>query len=332
MQDATHRMSQSFAIFPTPLAVWSRRLALFAAQLVILGIVLHRAVSLPTPVALNLFLAAMGCAVLAIVVGLGAGIVIWRQGRSGAWSAAGGIGIGLVILAWPAVLAAIAWRLPQVNDITTDTAQPPAFTELAKLRPVGANPVGYAGQAPASLQREFYPEIRPIQVARPLADAFDIVADTVRRQRWSVVVQEPPAGTGRPGRIEAVDRTLVIGFHDDIVVRVTGDARQTRVDVRSASRYGRHDLGRNAIRVRRLLAELNTQLDPTVPGIERRRKPRPGLAVPKRPKDGPVASSARPRAPGPAQPDAQRARPQKAKPRPRGEARGRDRRPAQSQQ
>ena len=36
---------------------------------------------------------------------------------------------------------------------------------------------------------------------------------------------------------------------------------QTRVDVRSASRYGRHDFGSNAEEIRRFASELQNQLD-----------------------------------------------------------------------
>ena len=63
------------------------------------------------------------------------------------------------------------------------------------------------------------------------------------------------------GQIEAVDRTLVLGFSDDIVVRVGGRDGQAKIDVRSASRYGRHDFGRNAERIRGFLRELHARLD-----------------------------------------------------------------------
>jgi Protein of unknown function (DUF1499) len=41
-------------------------------------------------------------------------------------------------------------------------------------------------------------------------------------------------------------------------VRPTGDG--TRIDVRSASRYGRHDLGTNAARVRSLIDDIDDVL------------------------------------------------------------------------
>ncbi len=325
-------MSPTFAIFPTPFAKWSRIAAVFAVQLVLLGILLHRFLSMPTPVAMNIFMAAFLVAAIAIVLGLVATILIWRLGRSGAWSAATGICIGLLIFAWPAVYVPFLLNLPSLTDVTTDPVAPPRFITLAKQRPKGANSVNYAGAAAAQLQQQHYPDLRPMLVPRKIDETFEIVADTVRRMRWTIVAHELPQGKGRPGYIEAIDRTLVVGFYDDVVIRLDGDQRETRIDVRSSSRYGNHDLGRNATRVRRLFAELQLQLDQNVPGAERRRrrKPRTQDAVPKRQKDVPGASLAQPNARGPGQPGAQRGPQPKEKLRSKAEAQGRDKRSPQS--
>jgi hypothetical protein len=43
-------------------------------------------------------------------------------------------------------------------------------------------------------------------------------------------------------------------------VRVRPTSDGTRIDVRSASRYGRHDLGTNATRVRNLISDIDDVL------------------------------------------------------------------------
>ncbi|MFH1045277.1 MAG: DUF1499 domain-containing protein [Pseudomonadota bacterium] len=48
----------------------------------------------------------------------------------------------------------------------------------------------------------------------------------------------------------------MVGFKDDIVVRVTSSGNGTRVDVRSLSRVGRSGFGVNANRVRKFLRQL----------------------------------------------------------------------------
>ena len=287
-------MIHPVAIFPTPFAAWSRRVALFSLQLVIVGVLLHRLLSMPTPVALNLFATALVGAALAILLGLAAFVLIWRQGRSGTWSAAAGVLFGLGLFAWPAVYAPFFLTLPAINDVSTDTAAPPRFVTLAKQRPKGANDTRHGGPEMARKQTEAYPDIRPLVIPRPINETFELVGDTVRRLRWKIAAEDQPLGKGRPGYIEATDRTPVLGFTDDVVIRVDGDNRETRIDVRSASRYGRHDLGRNASRVRRLYKELETQLEQSIGSspIGRRRRKSPDQAVPKRQKGAPTVSAA----------------------------------------
>jgi Protein of unknown function (DUF1499) len=52
-----------------------------------------------------------------------------------------------------------------------------------------------------------------------------------------------------------------MGFTDDVVVQVKGDDAHAVVDVRSVSRYGLHDLGANAARIRALFEEVTTALE-----------------------------------------------------------------------
>lgn len=326
----TLRLNEIARAFPTPLATWSRRVALFSLQIVLLGIVLHRVLSLPTPVALNLFATGFAGAAIAVLLGLAALVVIWRQGCGGALSATGGILVGALLLAWPAVVVPYSLTLPKMNDVTTDAQVPPQFNALAKSRPRGANSPAYPGAAFARLQMEAYPDIRPVVVSRSAAETFDILEETVRRLRWDVVASQPPQGRGKPGIFEAFERTLVLGFYDDIIIRVDGDQRETRIDIRSASRYGQHDLGRNASRVRGFFKELQSRLEASVtPG--RGRRARPGAAVPRRQKGGPAQSTAPQKSPGRAQPGAQRGPQSKERPRSRAGDQARDKRSERSQ-
>lgn len=320
--------------YPTPFAAWSRRIALFSLQVIVLTVVLHRLASLPTPVALNLFLAGFAGAAIALLLGLAAFIIIWRQGRAGAWSAAAGVLVSLLLFAWPAATTPFIVNLPRMNDITTDAQVPPRFVATAKLRPKGANPIAYRGPELARLQAAAYPDIRPLVIPRSATETFELLGDTVRRLRWDIAAEEAPQGRGKPGYIEAVDRTLVLGFYDDVIIRVDGDQREARIDIRSASRYGEHDLGRNASRIRGFFKELQARLEATVPagaGRLGRRRARPDAAVPKRLK-GAAAQSAGPRkSQGRAQPGAQREPPQKERQRSRAEDQGRDKRLERSQ-
>lgn len=58
------------------------------------------------------------------------------------------------------------------------------------------------------------------------------------------------------GRIEATDNIRIMGFKDDIVIRVQAMGNRARVDMRSASWVGESDLGVNAARIQHSLDDL----------------------------------------------------------------------------
>ncbi len=79
----------------------------------------------------------------------------------------------------------------------------------------------------------------------------------ITKRKWRIVDARAPQAGRRDGQIEAVARTPIMGFRDDVVVRVRADGDGARIDVRSASRYGRHDFGANAARIRSLLDDID---------------------------------------------------------------------------
>ncbi len=299
-------------------ARWSSRFGIFFVSLLLVTLVLHRFARLPTPLALNLFVVGLAGAGVALLVGLAALARIWFTGQRGAGSAAAAILVALMALGGPLIYASAHYDLPQINDVTTDPANPPAFAELAK-RPPGANPVAYPGQRFAELQAKAYPELRTLVLDRSAEEAFELVEEAVRRLRWRVVVEEPPM-PGRdavPGVIEATDQTLIIGFTDDIVIRIEGGPTRARIDARSASRYGNFDFGQNAARVRSLLAEVRARAEAT-PSIAAARKRNSGAAARallKRQKARDQQKAESRNARGPAKSDAQRAPARKETPR-----------------
>jgi hypothetical protein len=299
-------------------ARWASRIALFAVGLLAVTLALHRFSAMPTPLALNLFVVGLAGAGLALLVGLAATARIWITGDAGAGSVALGVLLALMALGGPLSHAAVHYNRPWMNDATTDTANPPAFVVLAQ-RPPGANPVAYPGQAFAQLQTKAYPDLRTLVLDRSVEEAFELVEEAVRRLRWRVVAEEPPmppsAGkAAEPGTIEATEQTLLVGFTDDIVIRIEGGAKRSRVDARSASRYGGGDFGENAARLRRLMAEIRARAEATpTAAVASSRERTPALLKRQKARDQQKAESRNAR--GPARPDAQRAPARKESPR-----------------
>ena len=178
-----------------------------------------------------------------------AGVALWRaRGRSVLGAIA--LVLALVVVGVPLRFQRLAASVPPIHDITTDTANPPAFDAVVALRKDAPNSLEYS-QEVARQQREAYPDIKPLVLEMPAAQVFDRAVRAAHDQGWEVVVVNADAW-----RIEATDTTTFFGFKDDVVVRLTPMDGRTVVDVRSVSRVGRSDVGANARRIRRYLAAL----------------------------------------------------------------------------
>jgi uncharacterized protein (DUF1499 family) len=237
------------------LAAWSGRFALFGLAVAALSVIIVRSSLLEIGPALATFAASLVFAGLAVLTSFLAFIVIWRQGLSGIGSAVLGLFLGLMLLAYPGYLGYRASKLPAIHDITTDPGNPPRFDALARQRPPGTS--DYPGAATARAQQAAYPDIGPLQVNAPAKLAYDVALAVVTKRKWQVV-DARPAATGRGAAvIEATARTPIMGFRDDVVIRVSPAGQGARIDVRSASRYGFHDFGANASRIRSLLEDLD---------------------------------------------------------------------------
>ncbi|MEJ2432936.1 MAG: DUF1499 domain-containing protein [Pseudolabrys sp.] len=240
------------------LAAWSARLAWFSLAVVVLSVVIVRGGLLEIEPALATFAAALVFAALAVLLAVAAFVAIWRQGYGGLGRAVLGLVLGGLLLAYPGYLAYRASTLPMINDITTDTTNPPRFDVLAHLRPRGSN--AYPGARVAALQEKYYPDIEALKYDAPALLAYQVALKVVTKRKWHIVDALRPTGQ-RPGEIEAVARTLIMGFRDDVVVRVSGGGNGARIDVRSASRYGSTDFGTNAKRVGALLSDIDDAMD-----------------------------------------------------------------------
>lgn len=164
--------------------------------------------------------------------------------------------LGAVVAAIPVGVRQIASGKPFIHDITTDLENPPAFVAVLPLRAEAPNPPDYGGAEVAEAQRQGYPDLGPAMFDRPAEVVFDAAVATVDSIGWDRV-----AAVAEDGRIEATDTTLWYGFKDDIVIRIREAPNGTRVDVRSKSRVGGSDLGKNADRIAEYLARLEARLN-----------------------------------------------------------------------
>jgi uncharacterized protein (DUF1499 family) len=239
-----------------------------------------------SPIAVLGLVAALAALAIAVASGFGNRIGLWdyRTGlqmlRWGAWSGLAAVAVslagcfattdgrasrGLALAAIGIVVGALTYAVPdaiytrfrhtpRVWDITTDTVRPPSFVAIMPLRAGAPNPPEYRATQFAAIQKKAYPDIVPVELRKPPADAFRAALAVARSFGWTIIASVP-----EEGRIEAVDTTFWFAFKDDIVIRVAAREGGSRIDIRSYSRLGRNDGGKNAARVRAFIARLKAE-------------------------------------------------------------------------
>jgi uncharacterized protein (DUF1499 family) len=155
--------------------------------------------------------------------------------------------VGLPVLA----LASMS-KVPAIHDISTDLTDRIEFTPDVAASSTNKDPEPEMRARVEQLQKSGYPDIAPIDLSVPPAQAFALAKSVAEKMPgWNVTSADTESG-----RIEATATSRIFHFVDDIVIRVRPDGEGSRVDLRSRSRVGQSDLGANAARIRVFKAEL----------------------------------------------------------------------------
>jgi len=273
----------------SPLAPLAQGLAIAALPVLVVAVLATRMGKVEPAQGIMLLTLSGVMAVAALAIGGVIALDIWRTGRRGMGTLFRVAVLASLALAYPAYLTLQAFRLPPLNDISTDLDDPPAFStkpEVLKLRGQTAPRAFDQGQKNAQIQA--YPNVRSLILELDQDEAFETVHDAVISLGWRIIeettfksgaattapvtpvpprrgqAQRPPvppasAARARPveGRIEAIAESRLLRFQEDITIRLRPQEGGVKVDLRSASRVGRHDFGANASRILRLLEDLN---------------------------------------------------------------------------
>ena len=244
----------------------------------------HRALGLvEIGPAIVTFVGALAPSVVALVLAFGAFVVIWTDGLRGLGAALAAMVISGALLAYPSYLSYQAYKLPWIYDVTTDPIDPPRYEALARLRPRNANPITYAGLYAAEQQRAAYPDIEPLMEDAPPDAAYTARAGgdhqaQVDHHRPPATARQPPRRPYRGGRAYA-DHGLPRRRRGPGARRQDG----SRIDVRSSSRYGSFDFGRNASRVRKLMDDIDDAVGDQKPAAPLPPVKKPPPPAPKKP-------------------------------------------------
>lgn len=191
--------------------------------------------------------AALTAAILLALAGVGLLVALRRQQKK---TVVQGIWI-ILVLAVPVGMVfhhgLKASQLPVLYDISTSWDNPPPIAQ----RPEGANPL-QAAETNREPQKTAYPDVVSLVLSQPKADVLAKAEQVARELGWENIEVNTESGT-----VTAIDTTFWFGFVDDVVVRVAAHAEGgSQVDVRSVSRVGKSDLGKNADRIRAFMAAL----------------------------------------------------------------------------
>lgn len=146
-------------------------------------------------------------------------------------------------------------KAPNLVDISTDIADPPIYLQAPNRRDVGHNSIDYK-LANGTLQAYSYPDIASLHVNQSKRSTFRAVRNAVVSEGWTITYDD-----WSTGKLEAEVATLIMAFEDDIVLRVTAAGQNSStIDMRSSSRQGDRDMGRNARRIESFLIRLQDQL------------------------------------------------------------------------
>jgi hypothetical protein len=231
------------------LAIWARRLALFAAALILISTGLHFFGQITADVfAISLMIGTVSGAA-AFLIGIVAYIRLWFTGDRGWGPASVGFILGLVCLAPAGFTLALSELYPSTADVTTALVDPP---QLLKARP------NHPDIDPETVLASFPNLITRIYQIPPEV-LFALGQSLARANGWEILAATAPTQTS-VGRLNAL-RYSLLGFENEIAFRVSPSSIGALIDLRAASLNPvYHDLGDNGRAIEAFLLALDVSV------------------------------------------------------------------------
>jgi hypothetical protein len=241
-------------------AALARRLAVFSFVLFVLSALGMRRRLMDTAEFVILLGLVLFLALLALAAAAWGWRRVWRFGDKGGGNVVAAIFFSAIVLL-PFVVAGVLFVIePPISDVSTDLDDPPAFVAAPRDRTGVMNRIRPIDPRQANAQRAAFPAVSGRRYGASIDHVLAVVRQTMKADGWRIT-SAPSLGEDQiEYEIEAVARTALLPFPSDVVVRLRDEGDSTYVDMRSASRYGRFDLGTNAARIRDFLARLDVAM------------------------------------------------------------------------
>jgi hypothetical protein len=231
-------------------AIWARRFGSFALPLAIIPVFLHRERIISSADFMTIELVACSFALLALFLAFGAFARLWVTGDQG-WSRASmGLLFSLICLTPIAFIGWQATRYPVAGDVSTNFADLPALVSTVGKVLTPDDRAAIEAAFPNARTRTY-----PI-AAEPM---FGIVEQLAAARGWEPRARRAPTTPLDEGAFNAISTTL-LGWRDEVAVRVVGTATGSTVDMRSAPTHGWLDLGENGRRIEEFLLAIDQRV------------------------------------------------------------------------
>jgi uncharacterized protein (DUF1499 family) len=229
-----------------------------ALTLAIVGIICAHVGVLPpfhlqlSPALFGFYFVVLGflIAILGIITGVVALLVtfLMPSRRAGRAQAVTGTILALIVAVPIFRIIRSTRQYPPINDITTDTKNPPVFEHAQTLPANRSRDMSYKPEmASAQETAPVYSNLAPLKLPGRPDDVYkhvEIIAGEF--PGWQVTYRDPGNRT-----VEGVATSTLFQFEDDFVIRVdpADGGSDSLVEMRSKSRDGKGDLGANYNRI-----------------------------------------------------------------------------------
>lgn len=221
----------------------SARLGIFATVALLLGPLAAYLEVIPPLAGFGVFALAIPVALIGTLLAIVSLIRGPADRRGTAWQ---GLLSCVLVLGVILAVAAPGGNVPRINDITTDTQDPPTFVHAQTLPANSGRDMSYPGPDFAHQQQDGYPDLAPISLSMPADEAFVVVRETAgQMDGWTITEERPATRT-----LEGFQTTAIFRFQDDFVIEVREAGTESVIQMRSKSRDGKGDIGANAARIR----------------------------------------------------------------------------------
>jgi hypothetical protein len=232
-------------------AIWARRVGALALPLAAIPVLLHRANVITSQNFITIEAVALSLAALAVLMALIAFTRLWFTGDQGWWKATLAFIFGIICLAPAGFFAYETLRQPNFPDVTTDFSNPPALTTFVESRFT-------TPEQRATIEAQ-YPNARSRNYPITAPELFDTISGMIADRGWDVRAPRRPTSQVDGGTLNAIVTTL-LGFRQEVAIRITGTADGTTVAMRATSLSEFPDYGQNGQVIESFMLDLDNQV------------------------------------------------------------------------